>query len=87
MPVGGEILFLVSWNQSYLLDLIKTKGSKYKKFFWQDGYGGFSVSSSKVETIKRYILSQKEHHKKMSFIEEYKLFLDEYGIEYDDKYI
>ena len=66
---------------------MKTKGSKYEKFFWQDGYGGFSVSSSKVETLKKYILNQKEHHKKMSFIEEYKQFLDEYGIEYDDKYI
>ena len=66
---------------------MKTKGSKYEKFFQQDGYGGFSVSSSKMETVKRYILSQKEHHRKMSFIEEYKRFLDEYGIEYDDKYI
>ena len=66
---------------------MKTKGRKYEKFFWQDGYGAFSVSSSKVETVKRYILNQKEHHRKMSFIEEYKQFLDEYGIEYDDKYI
>ena len=66
---------------------IKTKGKEYENFYWQDGYGGFSVSYSMVKTIKKYILNQKEHHKKTFFMDEYKKLLDQAGIEYDDKYI
>ena len=66
---------------------IKTKGDHYKNFAWQGGYAGFSVSQSKLETTYRYIENQKEHHKKMSFKEEYILFLKEYGIEYNDGYL
>jgi hypothetical protein len=60
---------------------------RYKNFYWQDGYGGFSESSFHVEVLKNYISNQKQHHQKISFLEEYKLLLDEYGIEYDEKYL
>ena len=66
---------------------IKSKGEKYRNFYWQDGYGGFSVSSFHVEILKNYISNQKQHHQKISFLEEYKKLLDEYGIEYDEKYL
>jgi putative transposase len=66
---------------------IKTKGAHYYNFYWQDGYGGFSVSNSGIAAVKKYILTQKEHHKKISVIDEYKNLLDEYGIHYEDKYI
>jgi putative transposase len=66
---------------------IKTKGAHYHDFYWQDGYGGFSVSSSGIETVKKYILTQKEHHKKLSVIDEYKNLLNEYGISYEDRYL
>jgi putative transposase len=66
---------------------IKTKGAHYKNFYWQDGYGGFSVSSSGVEPVKRYILNQKKHHEKVSFIDEYKTLLEEYGIPFEDRYL
>jgi putative transposase len=66
---------------------IKTKGSGYQNFYWQDGYGGFSVSYSGVEAVKKYILTQKEHHKKLTAIDEYKNLLDEYGIKYEDRYL
>ena len=66
---------------------IKTKGDHYRYFAWQGGYAGFSVSQSKLETSFRYIENQKEHHKKMSFKDEYLLFLKEYGIEYNDAYL
>ncbi len=66
---------------------IKTKGEKYLNFYWQDGYGGFSVSSSGLEAVKKYILTQKEHHKKLSVIDEYKNLLDAYGIHYEDRYL
>jgi hypothetical protein len=41
---------------------IKNRGVHYSNFYWQDGYGGFSVSNSGVEAVIRYILNQKKHH-------------------------
>jgi REP element-mobilizing transposase RayT len=66
---------------------IKTKGYDYSHFAWQGGYGGFSVSQSKVEVVRRYIENQKEHHKTESFEEEYIRFLKEYGIDYNEDYL
>jgi REP element-mobilizing transposase RayT len=66
---------------------IKSRGNHYLYFEWQRGYSGYSVSQSKVEAVKKYILNQKEHHKKFSFEEEYILFLKEYGIDYEEKYL
>jgi len=66
---------------------IKTKGSNYADFAWQGGYGGFSVSQSKVDVVKRYIENQKEQHKTESVKDEYLKFLKEYGIEYNEDYL
>jgi putative transposase len=66
---------------------MKTKGAHYKNFYWQDGYGGFSVSNSGVETVKRYILNQKKHHEKVSFMDEYKTLLEAYSISFEDRYL
>ena len=66
---------------------IKTKGLSYKDFAWQGGYGGFSVSQSKVNVVKRYIQNQKEHHKKQIFKDEYKEFLNKFHIEHKDEYL
>ena len=65
---------------------IKTKGPEYSSFYWQDGYGGFSVSSSLFDVVKNYIKNQKKHHEKVTFIDEYKQLLEEYGIPYEEKY-
>ena len=76
-----------------LVSKIKTSSSKFIKkkgitnFSWQNGYGAFSVSSSKIEVVKQYILNQEEHHKKVSFKEEYRIFLREYKIDYDERYV
>jgi REP element-mobilizing transposase RayT len=53
------------------------------KFAWQTGYSSFSISINKVEIVKKYILNQKEHHKKISFEDEIKKFLKIYG--FDEK--
>ena len=66
---------------------IKSLGPSYHDFSWQEGYGAFSVSQSKVETVTRYILGQKEHHKKMTFQDELKMFLKEYQVEYNEEFI
>ena len=66
---------------------IKTRGNNYANFAWQGGYSGYSVSQSKVEVVSRYIDNQKEHHKHQTFMEEYIQFLNENGIDYDERYL
>ena len=66
---------------------IKTVNQYYKKFAWQGGYAGFSVSPSLHEKTKNYIYNQEQHHKKMTFKEELILFLKEYNIEYNEDYL
>jgi REP element-mobilizing transposase RayT len=68
---------------------IKTSSSRWlgRRFAWQRGFGAFSVSASNKSAVIRYIQSQKEHHKKMSFEEEFLAFLKKHGIDYDPKYV
>ncbi len=66
---------------------LKRKGEQYRDFEWQDGYGVFSVSSSKKQVVVDYIVKQKEHHKQVSFKDEFLRFLKEYGIDYDERYV
>ena len=56
-------------------------------FSWQRGYGAFTVSQSNVEEVRRYIATQKQHHRKLSFRNEFIQFLRENGIEYDERFI
>lgn len=62
-------------------------GEQGINFAWQKGYGAFSVSSSHVENVIRYIRNQKEHHKKRSFEEEFIALLKKYKVDYDPKYV
>ena len=66
---------------------MKSVDGYYHRFAWQEGYGAFSVSPSLTEKTIQYIRNQAEHHKKRSFQEEYKLFLEAYGISYDERYV
>ena len=66
---------------------IKTINPYYGGFSWQNGYGAFSVSASVLPKVKQYILNQEEHHKTLTFRDEYKAFLQAYGIEYDERYL
>ena len=50
------------------------------KFAWQRGYGAFSVSQSGVDEVCSYIAGQEEHHRKLSFVDELKLFVKRYGL-------
>ena len=56
-------------------------------FMWQEGYGAFSYSKSQIDNVVTYINNQEQHHHKCTFLEEYKLFLENFGIQYDEKYI
>ena len=56
-------------------------------FEWQEGYGAFSYSKSEVADVNAYIQNQEVHHRKQTFLEEYREFLDKYAIDYDNRYI
>ena len=66
---------------------IKTKGPEFRDFHWQAGYGAFSIGQSHVLTLKRYIARQKLHHQRVTFQDEYRKFLKNYGIDYDERYV
>jgi putative transposase len=66
---------------------IKTKGKQFRNFHWQSGYGAFSIGQSQVPTLKRYIRRQKEHHRRVTFQDEYRKFLTAYAVEYDERYV
>ena len=92
-----HILFGLRPSQS-ISDLLQdVKGSSSKwinekrfvlgKFSWQEGYGAFSYSKSELQNVIHYINNQSIHHKKKTFVEEYLEMLNEFEIDYNDKYI
>jgi putative transposase len=66
---------------------IKTKAGPLTSFYWQNGYGTFSVSHSKVPQAHQYIVNQEEHHRKTTFQEEFRVFMKKHGIEFDERYV
>ncbi len=80
---------------STLIQNVKTESSKFinenkycrVKFAWQEGYGAFSYSKWDVPKIIRYIQNQEDHHKKESFLDEYRQLLKRFEINYDERYI
>jgi putative transposase len=66
---------------------IKTKGQEFAGFHWQSGYGAFSVSQSDSDAVISYIPNQPEHHRKVTFQEEYRRFLERYSVAYDERYV
>jgi REP element-mobilizing transposase RayT len=66
---------------------IKDKDDAYRNFYWQKGYGAFSVNPLELDIVTTYIENQKEHHRKMTFEEEYRGFLRKYSVEWDEQYV
>ena len=66
---------------------IKTKSSRYEDFYWQHGYGAFSVSPSHVAIVRNYIANQKQHHEKFTFEDEFRRLLQKYNVAFDEKYL
>ena len=64
---------------------IKTKGIKYQEFYWQSGYGAFSVSSNRRDIVCNYISQQKQHHQKITFMEEFHSLLKKHQIAIDNR--
>jgi putative transposase len=80
---------------SKAIQLLKGNSSKWvhetfpdcRDFAWQEGYGAFSIGVSQAERSRRYIMGQEEHHRKVSFQEEFAQFLRRHGIEYDPRHV
>jgi REP element-mobilizing transposase RayT len=66
---------------------IKTQGVEFATFSWQGGYAAFAVDAGNVDAVRSYIIKQREHHRKESFQEEYRRFLMEYGVSFDERYM
>jgi REP element-mobilizing transposase RayT len=81
------LMTLVQKVKAHSSKWIKTKDPSLANFFWQDGYGAFSVNPSKVDVVTHYIKNQHEHHSKKDFKEEYKTLLKTYKVEYNEKYV
>ena len=102
LQVGGvedhvHLLFALSRTRSMaqVVENVKTSSSKWLKtkspfladFHWQNGYGIFSVGRSEVDGLIHYIRHQEEHHRTATFQEEYRRFLVEHQIEFDERYV
>jgi hypothetical protein len=66
---------------------IKALDTRYRGFFWQRGYGAFSVSPSQLDAVLQYVDTQQEHHRTRSFQEEYRELLRRHGLDFDERYI
>ncbi|TKG95388.1 IS200/IS605 family transposase [Puteibacter caeruleilacunae] len=97
MPEHTHIFIIQNMTQTIpdLMKLIKTTSHYWlnkqkhpkQKFVWQVGYGVFSFSRSHIGNVIRYINNQEEHHKKVTFREEFLKILKDHGIEYDPRYL
>jgi putative transposase len=76
-----------------LIEEVKKSSSKWMKtkgtplFAWQNGYGVFSVSQSNADPVRRYIEGQAAHHRRLTFQEEFRRFLEKYRVQYDERYV
>ena len=81
------LMKLIEEVKSHSSKWIKGKGEQYHNFYWQNGYGAFSVNPKDIEIVKQYIANQSVHHQQRTFQQEYIAFLKKYGMDYDERYI
>ena len=78
---------------SRAVEEVKKESSKWAKanvhpgFYWQNGYGAFSVSPSNVERVSEYIAGQEERHRTETFQDEFRELLHRHGVEWDERYV
>ena len=66
---------------------LKAKAAELSDFAWQSGYGVFSIGQSQVDAVRFYIAGQEEHHRKVSFQDEFRRLLGRYDIAFDERYV
>ncbi|HEX3383689.1 MAG TPA: IS200/IS605 family transposase [Mucilaginibacter sp.] len=87
--------FRPTQSLSDLMRLVKGESSEWinlqqftpAAFRWQEGYGAFSYSRSHVQSVINYVLNQEAHHREQTFLDEYRQFLDQFEVDYDERYI
>ncbi len=91
-----HILFALSRTitQADVVEEVKKSSSKWMKteggvptFSWQAGYGAFSIGESQADAVIHYVQNQEGHHRKVTFQEEYRKFLERYKVAYDEQYV
>ncbi len=78
---------LVRETKKSSTDFIKDNRFTGGGFNWQEGYGAFSYSQSQIDQVVKYVMNQKNHHKKKSFKEEYMNLLDKFKIKYEERFL
>jgi REP-associated tyrosine transposase len=66
---------------------IKARDVRYRGFYWQRGYGAFSVSPSQLAAVLKYVDAQEQHHRTRTFQEEYRDLLRRHGVDFDERYV
>lgn len=80
----SDVVRIVKSNSS---KWINEKNGPHHPFCWQDGYGAFSISNTHVDAVVNYIANQEEHHKGVSFQDEFRKICQQCGVEYDERYV
>ncbi|MBK6263686.1 IS200/IS605 family transposase [Marivirga sp. S37H4] len=83
MSIADHMMMLKSTSSKWLNDNYFNN----REFRWQEGYGAFSYSKSQRSNVINYIKNQEEHHRTMSFKEEYLGFLEKFEVDYEEKYV
>ncbi|WP_296621364.1 IS200/IS605 family transposase [Marivirga sp.] len=83
MSIADHMMKLKSSSSKWLNDHY----FKSREFKWQEGYGAFSYSKSQRSNVINYIQNQEEHHRNVSFREEYLGFLEKFDVDYDERYL
>jgi putative transposase len=78
---------LVEEAKKNTLRWMKERGAAYQDFYWQGGNGAFSVSQTILDQVRGYIAGQEEHHRKLSFQDEFRALCRKHGIEIDERYV
>lgn len=81
------LMKLLEEVKSHSSKWFKTKAEYLQNFYWQDGYGAFSVNPTEIDRVINYIANQKEHHATIAFQDEYRAILKRYGTDFDERYV
>jgi len=65
---------------------IKKEDRRFSEFYWQRGYGAFSIGQSQVSAVSRYIRDQKKHHQSQTYQDEFRALCAKYEVEIDERY-
>ena len=83
IPIADLLKGLKQDSSSWL----KGKGVSLQNFYWQGGYGAFSISPADVPKLREYISGQEKHHRRESFQDEYRRLLRKYNVDFDERYV